>query len=159
MRKHVLAFTISIAALSGAAAPALAQGDRDNGVIFQPGQLLSTGSQTSEITGQGGMRGNSERREMMGAMMRGGMTGRAGMMGGAMMRPGDRAEHAMLMRIIFALMDGDGDGAISLPEFQGAHERLFKAMDSNKDGRLSMEEMQNFMHGATSAAPGGGGAH
>jgi uncharacterized protein YhfF len=37
------------------------------------------------------------------------------------------------MRMIFAT---DGDGAISLQEFQAAHERIFKAMDTNKDGRL-----------------------
>ena len=55
----------------------------------------------------------------------------------------------MMMRIIFALMDSDGDGTISLQEFQAAHERLFKAMDGNKDGRLSPEQMQSFMHGAT----------
>jgi len=54
--------------------------------------------------------------------------------------------------MIFALVDADGDGGISLPEFQAAHERIFKAMDSNKDGRLSLEEMQNFMHGSTSPA-------
>jgi hypothetical protein len=47
----------------------------------------------------------------------------------------------------FTLMDGDGDGTISLTEFQVAHERIFKAMDSNKDGRLTHEEMQAFMHG------------
>jgi Ca2+-binding EF-hand superfamily protein len=44
-------------------------------------------------------------------------------------------------------MDADGDGTISLPEFQAAHERIFKAMDSNKDGRLTLEEIQTFMHG------------
>jgi hypothetical protein len=32
--------------------------------------------------------------------------------------------------MMFALMDADGDGTISLQEFQAAHERIFKAMDS-----------------------------
>ena len=41
----------------------------------------------------------------------------------------------------------DGDGQISLQEFQAAHERIFKAMDSNKDGKVTQEEMQAFMHG------------
>ena len=62
-------------------------------------------------------------------------------MGGGMMGS------PLMMRMIFGLMDGDGDGAISLPEFQAAHERIFKAMDSNKDGRLTPEEMLAFMHG------------
>jgi Ca2+-binding EF-hand superfamily protein len=52
-----------------------------------------------------------------------------------------------MMRMIFSLMDSDGDGTISLPEFQAAHERIFKGMDSNKDGRLTLEEIQGFMHG------------
>jgi len=38
----------------------------------------------------------------------------------------------MMMRMLFALMDSDGDGTISLQEFQAAHERIFKAMDANK---------------------------
>ena len=46
----------------------------------------------------------------------------------------------MMMRIIFSLMDSDGDATISLPEFQAAHERIFKATDANKDGRLTLEE-------------------
>jgi Ca2+-binding EF-hand superfamily protein len=49
--------------------------------------------------------------------------------------------------MMFALMDADSDGTISLQEFQAAHERIFKAMDSNKDGKLTLEEMQAFMHG------------
>ena len=52
-----------------------------------------------------------------------------------------------MFRRVFALMDSDGDGTISLQEFQTAHERIFKAMDGNKDGRLTVEEMQAFMHG------------
>ena len=38
------------------------------------------------------------------------------------------------MRIIFALMDSDSDGTVSVEEFQAAHERIFKAMDADKDG-------------------------
>ena len=75
-----------------------------------------------------------------GGMMGGGMMGR-GMMGGGMMEP------PFMMRMIFALMDADGDGTISLQEFQAAHERIFKAMDTNKDGKLTPEEMHGFMHG------------
>jgi len=58
----------------------------------------------------------------------------------------------IMMRMIFALIDTDGDGAIELQEFHAAHERIFKAMDSNKDGRLTLEELQTFMHG-TGTAP------
>jgi len=55
------------------------------------------------------------------------------------------------MRMMLTLMDTDGDGMVSLSEFQAAHERIFKAMDSNKDGRVSFEELQRFMHAGTSA--------
>lgn len=77
----------------------------------------------------------------MGGCMRGhGMMGR-GMMGHGMMgRP-------PVMRIIFALIDADGDGTVSLQEFQVGHERIFKAMDTDKDGKLTQEEILMFMHG------------
>ena len=42
--------------------------------------------------------------------------------------------HGAAMRVIFALMDSDGDGTVSLQEFQAAHEKIFKAMDTDKDG-------------------------
>ena len=83
--------------------------------------------------------------------MRGaGMPGR-GMMGRGMMA-GARGPSVMF-RMVFALMDADGDGTVSLPEFLAAHERIFKAMDSNKDGKLTQEEMQAFMHGSRSPGP------
>jgi Ca2+-binding EF-hand superfamily protein len=51
--------------------------------------------------------------------------------------------------MMFALMDADGDGKLSLQEFQAAQERIFKAMDANKDGLVTLQEMQNFMRGAS----------
>ena len=83
-----------------------------------------------------------EGRSMMGhgggcrMMGRGGMMGRGRMMG-----------HGAAMRFIFALMDSDGDGTVSLQEFQAAHEKIFKAMDTNHDGTVTLEEMEAFMHG------------
>jgi Ca2+-binding EF-hand superfamily protein len=68
------------------------------------------------------------------------------MMGPGMMRRGGMGRH-FAMRIIFALMDSDGDGTVSLQEFQAAHEKIFKAMDANKDGVLTPEEIQAFMRG------------
>ena len=64
-----------------------------------------------------------------------------GMMGHSMMGP-----PPVMFRIMFALIDSDSDGTISLQEFQAAHERIFKAMDTNKDGKLTLEEMQAFFH-------------
>jgi Ca2+-binding EF-hand superfamily protein len=62
-------------------------------------------------------------------------------------------QSGMMMRMLFALMDSDGDRTISLQEFQAAHERIFKAMDANKDGVLTLEEIQAFMRGARTPAP------
>ena len=59
----------------------------------------------------------------------------------------------MMMRMLFAMMGSDGDGTISLQEFQAAHERIFKAMDANKDGRLTLEEIQTFMQGTRRSIP------
>ena len=52
-----------------------------------------------------------------------------------------------MMRMMFALMDADGDGTISLQESLAAHERIFKAMDINKDGKLTLDEMRAFIQG------------
>ena len=68
-----------------------------------------------------------------------------GMMGGAMM--GHGRGHGMAMRIIFSLMDANGDGKLPLEEWQAAHERIFRAMDTDHDGTVTLEEMEAFMHG------------
>jgi Ca2+-binding EF-hand superfamily protein len=44
-------------------------------------------------------------------------------------------------------MDADGDGKISLEEWQAGHQRLFKAMDTDRDGTVTLEEMEALMHG------------
>jgi hypothetical protein len=75
-----------------------------------------------------------------------GMMRRGGMMGAESMPSG------MMMRMLFAMIDGD-DGKVSLQEFQAAHERIFKAMDANKDGILTLEEIQAFMRGPRMLAP------
>jgi hypothetical protein len=82
-------------------------------------------------------------------MMGCGMMGR-GVMGGHMMGQG------LAMRFIFALMDSDGDGTVSLQEFQAAHEKIFKAMDVDKDGTLTLEEIQAFMRGTGRSKEHGG---
>ena len=79
-----------------------------------------------------------------------------GMIGGAMMGRG--YEHhdwhrgrdtaaPMMMRLIFSLMDADGDGKLTLQEFQAAHERIFRAKDTDHDGTVTLEEMQAFIRG------------
>jgi EF hand domain-containing protein len=133
MQKHILALTAAAFILGYGATAATAQGPMMGQPAQPQGQGVSGGGQAYD-GGWGYGRWH---------MMRGGFTGGPGMMG-----------NPIMMRMIFALIDTDGDGAISLQEFQAAHERIFKAMDTNKDGRLTFEEMQTFMHGtATPAQP------
>jgi hypothetical protein len=73
--------------------------------------------------------------------------------GGGMMSPG-AMRGSVMMRMLFAVMDSDGDGTVELPEFQIAHERIFKAMDTNKDGRLTLEEIQGFLQGVQGGQTG-----
>ena len=59
----------------------------------------------------------------------------------------------MMITMMFALMDADGDGKLSLQEFRAAQERIFKAIDANKDGFVTLQEMQNFMRGTSTPLP------
>ena len=115
MRKHVYVFAASGFILACVAMAATAQVVTPPPGVQQQSHEHSTGQPG---TGQG---------RMSGGMMGGGMM--SGMMGSGMMG------HPVMMRMIFTLMDSDGDGTVSLQEFQAAHKRIFKAMDANKDGR------------------------
>jgi hypothetical protein len=151
MQKHVLVLTTSAFILACSPIATSAQQSPGFPMTQQPGQQQTqqqpTGQEDSSMMGHGGMMG----RGMMmghGGMMGRGMMGPGGMMGRGIMGP------PVMMRIIFSLMDSDGDGTISLQEFQAAHERIFKGMDANKDGRLTPEEMQAFMQETRRAIPG-----
>jgi hypothetical protein len=131
MYTRVLGLTISALILAYGTTSAIAQDEMTQQPDQHQMQSYPMSEEDAGTMGQGGMMGRS--------MMGGHMTGR-GMGGGAMGPP-------IMFRMMFALMDADSDGTISLQEFQAAHERIFKAMDSNKDGKLTLEEMQAFMHG------------
>jgi hypothetical protein len=131
MYKRILGLTTYALILAYGVGAAFAQ----NQMIPQPGQQQAQSPAGSQ-EGPGPMgHGSMMDGEMMKHMM-----GRSMMGGGVMGAP-------LMMRMMFALMDADGDGKISLQEFQTAHERIFKAMDSNKDGQLTPDEMEAFIHG------------
>ena len=124
MRKHVLLLTTTAAILTCGTIAASAQA---------PGTQPTPGGPMMQQPNQ------DDYHRYHGGMMGRGMMGR-GMMGRGMMSP-------MAMRIIFSLMDANGDGKLSLEEFQAAHERIFKAMDTDHDGTVTFEEMQAFVRG------------
>ena len=124
MRKHVLLLTTTAAILTCGTIAASAQA---------PGTQPTPGGPMMQQQDQ------DDYHRYHGGMMGGGMMG-GGMMGRGTMSP-------MAMRIIFSLMDANGDGKLSLEEFQAAHERIFKAMDTDHDGTVTFEEMQAFIRG------------
>jgi hypothetical protein len=52
--------------------------------------------------------------------------------------------HGAMMQVVFALMDADGNGTLSLQEVQDAHARIFSHMDANNDGELTKAEIRTF---------------
>jgi hypothetical protein len=142
MRKHVLILAASAFILAGEATFAAAQQGVGGPMMQRPDQ-----ENAQHGAGHEGMPGESTMmgRGMMGQGNMMDMMGHRGMAGGVS-RPTGVMGGPFMMRIVFILMDSNGDGAISLQEFQTAHERIFKAMDSNKDGILTLDEMQAFMH-------------
>jgi hypothetical protein len=149
MRKHVLVLTMTATILTCGTIAASAQAPGAVTPGSQQGPTIQPTPGGSSIPDQGSC---SEYHGMMGpGMMDHRMLGR-GMMGhGYGHHDWDRGHDIagpMMMRMIFSLMDADGDGKLSLQEFQAAHERIFKAMDAKKDGFVTLEEMQVFIRGA-----------
>jgi len=136
MTKHILMLTTVTFALVCGGISARAQEDSDDPAMMQHSEEVQQNQGDEEDTG--GMRGHGMMRHCVRQCMaedgrigegwrKQGMMRHGGMMG------------SVAMRIIFALMDRDSDGTVSLEEFQAAHERIFKAMDADKDGTVSQE--------------------
>ena len=149
MAKLILMLTTVTFALVCGGIPARAQGDSDDPAITRHWEEVQQNQGDKEDTGRMGhgmMRQCMRQRMAEDGRMGEGWRKHGMMRHGGMMGP-------LAMRIIFALMDPDGDGTISLEEFQAAHERIFKAMDADKDGTVSQEEMLDFMRGAIKSSP------
>jgi len=167
MRKHVLVLTTTVAILACGAIAASAQSlaaqapgtQQSPSTQAIPGGSMQQQDQTrlqrrAQIDEDSDQSGSYPGGMMGGRMMNRGMMGPGaiggGMMGRGMMGQGyDRGIMGpmVMMRMIFSLMDADGDGKLTLQEFQAAHERIFKAMDTDHDGTVTFEEMRAFMRG------------
>jgi hypothetical protein len=142
MEKRLLVLTTAAFMMFSNVMAASAQQSPGNPAVQQPNQQQAQAQSTDED--EPGMMGRGMMDEG-GMMRRGMMMGKGGMSYGRMAHRGMMGQFAM--RMIFALMDSDGDGTISLQEFQAAHEKIFRAMDTDHDGTVSFEEMLNFMRG------------
>jgi EF hand len=74
----------------------------------------------------------------------------SGMMGQGMMQPrmmghGMMGRSGHVMKIMFAVADVNGDGALSFEEVTTIHKRIFDRDDVNRDGKVTPEEAQSFM--------------
>ncbi len=117
-----------------------------------------TGQQQGMQPGQPGMMGQGQ------GMMGQGMMGPGMGQGQGSMGPGRGGPSAMghgrgpgmewmkrgamrqhMMKVMFAIADQNGDGALSFNEVMDIHRRVFNAVDANKDGQITMEELRNFI--------------
>jgi hypothetical protein len=146
MRNHVLVLMTTVAIFAcgaigaGAQAPVAPAADHEMGYGMPMTRTIPGGS-TMQQTLQGhAQSGEEEESDEDGRMM--------GMMGRGHWHHKCHGGHGMVgMRIIFSLMDADGDGTVSSQEFQAAQERIFRAMDADHDGTVTFAEMQAFMRG------------
>ncbi|WP_415724002.1 EF-hand domain-containing protein [Pseudaminobacter sp. NGMCC 1.201702] len=72
---------------------------------------------------------------------------------GACMGGQGRMMRGAPMRVMFAIVDADGDGTLSLQEVQDFHARIFRAVDADGDGQVAMEEVHSFWRGQTDDNP------
>jgi hypothetical protein len=148
MRKHVLVLTTIAAILAfGADAVIAQQGVTGPDILQSPTAQPSPHGMMGDHPGMMGHGMMGDHPGMMGHGMMGDHPGMMGMMGHGVLGR-DYGHHGSVMaRIIFSLMDADGDGKLTLQEWQAAHERIFKAMDTDHDGTVTLEEMEAFIHG------------
>jgi EF hand len=145
MRKHVLLLTTTAAVLGCGAIAASAQAPVTQTPPSQQGattQRIPGGSTMQQRLQDHVQSGEEEDSDQDGRMMRRGY-GHHGSY---------RGHSTVGLRIIFSLMDADGDGTVSLQKFQAAQERIFRARDADHDGTVTFEEMQDFLRGAPIAS-------
>ncbi|MAS41926.1 MAG: hypothetical protein CML46_21990 [Rhodobacteraceae bacterium] len=97
---------------------------------MQPGRMMGGDGPMADHPAMGGGDGSM----MMGGMMGNGRGPRGGRMG----------PPPMMMRMMFAIADADGNGSISLEEMQEIHARMFRAVAADHDGGVT--PMRAFMH-------------
>ena len=141
LRAAALTAILAVGATTGAAAQT---------TVADPHHPDATLAQATPPAAPGGMAGQGQGVQPgQPGMMPPGMRG-PGMRGG-MMSPGMEGQmrmmgmHGHAMKIMFAIADADGDGALSFEEVTVIHKRIFDKVDADKDGKVTPEEVQAFM--------------
>lgn len=141
LRATALAATVATGVPTGAAAQTTAVDPHHPGTLAQTTPPAAPGNTAGQDQGaQPGQPG----------MMPPGTMGQ-GMMDQGMMQPGMMGAMPMMrmrahmMKIMFAIADMDGDGALSFEEITTIEKRIFDKVDANKDGKVTPEEVQTFM--------------
>jgi hypothetical protein len=161
-----------VAALAIGAGPAFAQSqDAGGSGMMSSGGMMGGGSASSEMMSQGGMMSGAGHGDMMTMMKRmhakmmqgGGMMGQGGMMGagmghGAFFRSFDADQDGRVspeelrtgLREGLSEHDADGDGTLSIDEFEALHSARirevmvdrFQMLDADGDGQVTEAEME-----------------
>ena len=114
--------------------PAAGEATPEQAQSAQPAAPAEPGSAGQGSMGQGMMGEGMMGEGMMGQRMMGAGMGQMRMMGRG---------HAL--KIMFAIADGDGNGALSFDEVSALHRRVFDAVDADGNGEVTREEVQSFM--------------
>lgn len=157
MKKSLMTLTASAFLLATTMGMAQAQSTTDDDATMQRGQGMMQQGQRGERMMQRGQRGERMmQRGRDGEKRYGKHRGRYSDMmrrhhGGYGMGPGrgmgGGMGHGAMMQVVFAMMDADGNGSLSLQEVQDAHARIFAHMDANDDGEVTKAEIRAFFRG------------
>ncbi|WP_274425662.1 EF-hand domain-containing protein [Chelativorans sp. YIM 93263] len=67
---------------------------------------------------------------------------------------GAQAFHGARMKIMFTIVDANGDGALSIDEVNDFHGRIFNAIDEDGNGSVTMSEIRGFFRGGAYGVDG-----
>ena len=117
-------------------------------VVVAAGLAVAHAQQGSMMGDSGGPNAQAQDGRPYGRMPWGGRWGMGpGMMDGddwgpGMMGPGMMMGRGMMgPQMMIIMMDTNGDGKLSLDEFQAMHKRMFNYLDANGDGQIEMDEL------------------
>lgn len=150
MKRRLLTLTASAFILASSIGLAQAQQSTGDRPMPQRNHQDAQGQQGQGMMGSG-MGMTPEMMQRMQPKM-GEQRGHMGMGHGSMMGHGGMRGHGGMLRIMFAIMDANGDGALSLAEVQDIHARIFKHVDVDKNGQVTLKEIQAFFRGTEPAA-------